>query len=263
MYSRFFTKFLRDLTLLTVGEPFTRLLTQGMVLKDGAVMSKSRGNIVDPDQLIQRYGADAARVYILFAAPPEDQLEWNERAIEGISRFLNRVWTLAERVGTTPAVPAAGDLRRHIHAAIKRVTEDLEQFKFNTAISALMELINALAAQEPTTPGVRDGVETLVQLLYPFAPHVAEELWAQFGHRESLARHPWPTYDPAALKTAEVTLVLQVNGKVRARITVPSDLDEPAVRQRALADPIVQKWLSGTTPRQVVVVPNKLVNIVA
>ena len=260
LYARFFTKFLRDQKLLSVDEPFQRLLTQGMVLKDGAVMSKSRGNVVDPDELIARYGADAVRVYILFAAPPEDQLEWNERAIEGVARFLNRVWTLADKVkGDTPLDP---DLRRTVHATIKKVTDDLEAFKFNTAISALMELLNALVPLDSAAPGLREGTEALVQLLSPFAPHLADELWEQLGHPGSLARAPWPTYDPAALKTAEVTLPIQVNGKVRTRLTMPADLPEAEVRERALADLTVQKWLEGKAPRQIIVVPNKLVNVV-
>ena len=281
LYARFFTKFLRDLGLVTFGEPFRRLLTQGMVLKDGAVMSKSRGNVVDPDALIARYGADTVRVYILFAAPPEDQLEWNERAIEGMSRFLNRAWALAEKVALAPqggdgprdacsspvgrhplTGPIGGDLRRTVHAAIKKVTDDVEAFKFNTALSALMELVNTLAAAPAETPGVRDGVEALVQLLNPFAPHLTEACWQRLGHPEPLARHPWPTHDAAVLTTTEVTLVVQVNGKVRARLTVPADLDEPAVRARALADPAIQKWLDGKPPRRVIIVPRKLVSIV-
>ena len=276
LYARFFTKFLRDLKLVTCDEPFQRLLTQGMVLKDGAVMSKSRDNVVDPDALIDRYGADAVRVYILFAAPPEDQLEWNERAIEGIARFLNRAWGLVERArdpstgwvprprmgSPAPTAPATGALRRQIHAAIRKTTEDLEAFKFNTAISALMELVNALSAQDPAAPGVREGAEVLAQLVYPFAPHLAEELWESLGHAQGLARHPWPVYDPAALRMAEVTVVVQVNGRVRARLTVPADAPEATVRRQALDHPLVQRWLDGKAPRQVVVVPNRLVNLV-
>ena len=273
LYARFFTKFLHDMQLAPCDEPFTRLLTQGMVLKDGAVMSKSRGNVVDPDELIARYGADTVRVYILFAAPPEDQLEWNSQSIEGVARFLNRAWALTGAVSRRSDIgyrssrstihnPRSTDLRRAMHAAIKKVTEDIEAFKFNTAISALMELTNTLQAQEPATPGVREGAEALVQLLSPFAPHVSEELWAKLGHRELLARHPWPTHDPAALEAAEVTLVVQVDGKVRARLTVPAELEEADLRQRVLSHPVVAQWLGGKPPRRVIVVPRKLVNVV-
>ncbi|MBI4313465.1 MAG: leucine--tRNA ligase [Candidatus Omnitrophica bacterium] len=262
LYSRFFTKFLRDAGLTKTGEPFQRLLTQGMVLKDGAVMSKSRGNVVDPDELIQKYGADTVRGYVLFAAPPEDELEWNDKAIGGIERFLNRVWALSEKAKPVPASAAAGDLRRKIHRAIKRVTDDLESFKFNTALSALMELSNALQEQTESAAGFREGVETLVQLLYPFAPHLAEEAWQQLGHTDSLTRRTWPTFDPAALKTSEVTLIVQVNGKVRARLTAPADADKAVLEKMALADPNVQKWLNNQPLRQTVVIPNKLVNIV-
>ena len=253
LYSRFFTKFLRDAGLLKLDEPFARLLTQGMVLKDGEVMSKSRGNVVDPDGVIERSGADALRLFILFAAPPEDQLEWNDGAIEGINRFLSKVWDLAQQSPSS----ADPELRRLTHKTIKRVTENLDSFKFNTAISALMEFRNVLE-KSPN----REAVEALVQLLNPFAPHMTEELWERLGHREMLAKSRWPTYDSTLVVEKEVTLVVQVNGKVRSRLTVPADLDKEALKAQALADPAVLRWLEGKSPRDVIVVPNRLVNIV-
>ena len=265
LYSRFFTKFLRDAGLLKIEEPFERLLTQGMVLKDGEVMSKSKGNVVDPDGVIARYGADALRLFTLFAAPPEDQLEWNDSAIDGTARFLNKVWDLAESVIARPEGPKQSDsknesgLRRKTHATIKRVTEDLESFKFNTAISALMELKNAL---EKADGGTREAVEALVRLLNPFAPHMTEELWQRLGHKELLATTPWPTYEAGLLQESEVTLIVQVNGKVRSRLLVPVGLGKEELKARVMADPAVQKWLDGKSPKDLIVVPNRLVNLV-
>ncbi len=277
LYSRFFTKFLRDAGLLKLDEPFARLLTQGMVLKDGEVMSKSKGNVVDPDGVIERSGADALRLFILFAAPPEDQLEWNTQAIEGISRFLNRVWELGVQLRVKSEElkmkEEDAELRRAAHAAVKRVTEDLENFKFNTAISALMELKNAIEKFVPViaspadggakqSPAVREAIEALVQLLNPFAPHLTEELWQRLGHKEPLARSPWPSFDPSLLKESEITLVIQVNGKVRSHITVPVDQDKESLKAKVLADPAVQKWTNGKPPKDFILVPNRLVNLV-
>ncbi len=293
LYSRFFTKFLRDAGLLKLDEPFSRLLTQGMVLKDGEVMSKSRGNVVDPDEVIAKHGADALRLFILFAAPPEDPLEWNDSAIEGMDRFLKKIWDLAESVIASPAEggakqsPGDPDLRRAAHAAIKRVTEEMNSFKFNTAISALMELRNTIEkaanviANPPSTPVrpelveglrvdsgakqspvLREALEALVQLIGPFAPHFAEELWEKLGHKEWLAKSHWPAYDPVLLVQKEVTLVVQVNGKVRSRITVPAGLSGEEIKPRVLADPAVRKWLDGKPPKDLVIVPNRLVNVV-
>jgi len=265
LYSRFFTKFLRDAGLLKLDEPFTRLLTQGMVLKDGEVMSKSRGNVVDPDEVIAKHGADALRLFILFAAPPEDQLEWNGSAIEGINRFLARVWELAEKLRVKSEELRVKDetdsgLRCLTHATIKRVTEHMESFKFNTAISALMELRNAIEKAGPAE--AREALEALVQMLNPFAPHFAEELWEKLGHKEWLARSRWLSYDPALLVQKEVTLVIQVNGKVRSRLTVPSEISAEDLKSRVLADPAVQKWIDGQLLKDLIVVPNRLVNVV-
>ena len=283
LYARFYTKVLRDLGLVKVDEPFQALLSQGMVIKDGAKMSKSKGNVVDPDDLIRTFGADTARLFSLFAAPPEKDLDWNDHGVEGASRFLNRVWrfviTHAEEVRGAPAgasttsTPDSQAFRRTIHETIARVTDDIERdFHFNTAISAVMELVNALYAFETTsrdrlaaperTVLLREAVETILLLLGPFSPHVTEELWEQLGHGESLFKHAWPSADPAALTRREVTLVLQVDGKVRSRLMLDVDADEARVQGLALADDKVRPWLQGRQVERVVVVPNRLVNIV-
>ena len=283
LYARFYTKVLRDLGLVKVDEPFQALLSQGMVIKDGAKMSKSKGNVVDPDDLIRTFGADTARLFSLFAAPPEKDLDWNDHGVEGASRFLNRVWrfviTHAEEVRGAPAgasttsTPDSQAFRRTIHETIARVTDDIERdFHFNTAISAVMELVNALYAFETTSRDrlaaperaalLREAVETILLLLGPFSPHVTEELWEQLGHGESLFKHAWPSADPAALTRREVTLVLQVDGKVRSRLMLDVDADEARVQGLALADDKVRPWLQGRQVERVVVVPNRLVNIV-
>jgi leucyl-tRNA synthetase len=284
LYARFYTKVLRDLGLVKVDEPFQALLSQGMVIKDGAKMSKSKGNVVDPDDLIRTFGADTARLFSLFAAPPEKDLDWNDHGVEGASRFLNRVWRFvlhhAEEARTagradmrTPGTPQGQALRRTIHETIARVTEDIERdFHFNTAISAIMELVNALYAFEADAAGrlpageraalLREAVETVVLLLGPFSPHITEELWEHLGHRESLFTRPWPTPDPAALRRQEVTVVLQVDGRVRSRLTLEIDATEARVQSLALADDKVRPWLQGRTIERVVVVPNRLVNVV-
>ena len=283
LYARFYTKVLRDLGLVKVDEPFQALLSQGMVIKDGAKMSKSKGNVVDPDDLIRTFGADTARLFSLFAAPPEKDLDWNDHGVEGASRFLNRVWrfviTHAEEVRRAPVGAAAATtpdgqaFRRTIHETIARVTEDIERdFHFNTAISAVMELVNALYAFEPASRDrlaaperaalLREAVETILLLLGPFSPHVTEELWEHLGHRESLFKQPWPSADPAALTRREVTVVLQVDGKVRSRLTLDVDADEARVQRLALTDDKVRPWLQGRQVERVVVVPNRLVNVV-
>jgi leucyl-tRNA synthetase len=285
LYARFYTKVLRDLGLVKVDEPFQALLSQGMVIKDGAKMSKSKGNVVDPDDLIRTFGADTARLFSLFAAPPEKDLDWNDHGVEGASRFLNRVWRFviahAEALGAAatagaPSPPTSADgkaFRRTIHETIARVTGDIERdFHFNTAISAIMELVNALHTLESAardrmpaderTALLREAVETVLLLLAPFSPHIAEELWAQLGHAESVFKHAWPTPDPAALTREQVTVVLQVDGKVRSRLTVEVDAAEDRVQDLALADDKVRPWLQGRRVERVVVVPNRLVNVV-
>ena len=283
LYARFYTKVLRDLGFIKVDEPFTALLSQGMVIKDGAKMSKSKGNVVDPDELIRRYGADTARLFSLFAAPPEKDLEWNDRGVEGASRFLNRVWRfvnthLAELRGAAPRAPGALSepgraFRRVIHETIRRATEDIERdFHFNTAISAVMELVNALqeldrgaldtVSREERAPLLREAVETVLLLLGPVCPHITEELWSDLGHGESLFRRPWPAADAEAMLRDEVQIVVQVDGRVRSHLTAEVGSREADVRERALADGRVRPWLDGRQVAKVVVVPGRLVNIV-
>jgi leucyl-tRNA synthetase len=287
LYARFYTKVLRDLGLVKVDEPFTALLSQGMVIKDGAKMSKSKGNVVDPDDLIRTLGADTARLFSLFAAPPEKDLEWNDHGVEGASRFLNRVWRFAiargEEIATAhpegvgaALTPVGRAFRRAIHETMARVTDDLDRdFHFNTAISAIMELVNALHAFDAASgaPGtevpraeraalLREAVETVVLLLGPFCPHLTEELWAQLGHGTSLFAEPWPVADSGVLVRDDVTVVVQVDGRVRTRLVLPSDAGEAAARTLALGDDRVLPWLEGRRVERVVVVPNRLVNIV-
>ena len=283
LYARFYTKVLRDLGLITADEPFTSLLSQGMVIKDGAKMSKSRGNVVDPDDLIRRYGADTARLFSLFAAPPEKDLDWNDHGVEGASRFLNRLWrfvhahlgelTCAARVSPSGLSDAGRSFRRVIHETVARVTEDIEKdFHFNTAISAVMELVNALVDFERAsvdTVGrqeraglLREAVETTLLLLGPVCPHITEALWAALGHTESLFRQSWPAADRDAMKRDEVQIVVQVDGRVRSRLTAGVAAADAEIREMALADGRVLPWLSGRQVAKVVVVPGRLVNIV-
>lgn len=280
IYARFFTKALADLGYLSVREPFQNLLTQGMVIKDGAKMSKSKGNVVDPDEIIKRYGADTARLFILFAAPPERDLDWSDQGVEGAHRFLNRVWRLVEdRLDGLRGAPAerpaleglgdreARDLKRIVHRTIDRVTKDIEgERQFNTAVARLMELANALGNFKPGDAQgwslFREGVETLVLCLSPFTPHLCEELWAQMGHDRCLAREPWPEALPEALVEEAVTIVYQENGKVRERMELPAGLEAGELQRRVLGHPAVQQRLEGKTVVKVVAVPDKLVNVV-
>ncbi|HEV8640007.1 MAG TPA: leucine--tRNA ligase [Methylomirabilota bacterium] len=283
LYARFYTKVLRDLGLTKVDEPFTALLSQGMVIKDGAKMSKSKGNIVDPDEQVRKYGADTARLFSLFAAPPEKDLDWNDHGVEGAFRFLNRVWRFvaghleelrqAEGPRVAPVSEDGRTFRRAIHETVRRVTDDIERdVHFNTAVSAIMELVNALQTFEPAPPErvppgertalLREAVEAMLLLLAPFCPHIAEELWTRLGHSESVFARRWPEPDPAALERDEVTVVVQVDGKVRSRLTVEAGTPEADVQRRALADDKVKAWLAARRVERVVVVPNRLVNIV-
>jgi leucyl-tRNA synthetase len=283
LYARFYTKVLRDLGMLKVDEPFRALLSQGMVIKDGAKMSKSKGNVVDPDDLIRRYGADTARLFSLFAAPPEKDLDWNDRGVEGASRFLNRIWRFVHanlpELTTAPSAPAGPlsdsgrTFRRIIHGTIEKVTHDIEHdFHFNTAISAVMELVNALhdfertsldgMARQERSALLREAVETTVLLLGPVSPHITEELWAALGHRESLFTRSWPVADPLALARDEVEIVVQGDGRVRGRLTAAVGAQEAEIRAMALSDGKVLPWLDGRQVAKVVVVPGRLVNIV-
>jgi len=276
LYARFFTKVIRDLGLFDGDEPFQNLLTQGMVIKDGAKMSKSKGNVVDPDFILLKYGADTARIFSLFAAPPERDLEWSDQGVDGAYRFLHRVWAIVyrycEAVGKVrPAGPEArGDaLYRKTHLTIKKVTEDIErEFHFNTAISALMEMVNEMydysanGVAADKLPVVRGASDALILLIAPFAPHFAEELWESLGNTGSIANAAWPRHDPSAIVATEVTIVIQVNGKVRGKLTLPAGTSDMDIEAAALADPKVREHTGGKPPRKVIVVPGRLVNIV-
>jgi leucyl-tRNA synthetase len=280
LYSRFFTKVLRDMGLLGFDEPFTNLLTQGMVKLDGATMSKSKGNVVAPEDMVAEYGADALRAFILFMAPPDKDLDWSYEGLEGMRRFLSRAWRLVDEIAEETAagcgVAAAGGpgeraLRAAMHRSIGRVTEDVERFQFNTAISAVMELVNATMDYRRDKPAgsrdlalLREAGETVTLLLSPVAPHMGEELWrVVLGHEGSVHRAQWPDFDPSAVVMDEVEIPVQVNGKVRDRLTVPVDIDEESLKAAALALPNVAAHIAGLTVRKVVVVPGKLVSIVA
>ncbi|MBO8128286.1 MAG: leucine--tRNA ligase [Peptococcaceae bacterium] len=278
LYSRFFTKFLYDINLINVDEPFQNLLTQGMVLKDGAKMSKSKGNVVSPEDILAEYGADTTRLFILFAAPPERDLEWSDQGVEGAYRFLQRVWRLVASVAdefkdapepSDKVVGAHRAMRRVTHQTIQKVTEDIEKrFQFNTAISAIMELVNALyqyrdLPQVDRDPAVlREAVEKLLLLLAPFAPFITEELWEMTGHTTSIHRQPWPEYDPAQVVEEEITIVVQVNGKVRDRMVVPADIGRKQMEEKALGLEKIKQLVEGKKVIKVITVPKKLVNVV-
>ncbi len=264
LYARFWHKVLYDLQLVSAPEPFRTLVNQGLILgEDNEKMSKSRGNVVNPDDVIREHGADAFRCYEMFMGPLEAVKPWSTRSIEGMDRFLSRVWRLVvAEDGLNPRLqelPLTGELRRQVHEAIQAVTRDIEQLRLNTALSALMVLVNALTE---ATPLPRAAVETLVKLLAPFAPHLAEELWSRLGHAPFMAHERWPEADAEALRRATAELVVQVNGKVRARISVPAAATEAEVRAAALADPQVQRFVDGQPVKQVIVVPKRLVNVV-
>ncbi len=299
IYSRFFTRVFRDLGMVSHDEPFSRLLTQGMVLKDGAVMSKSKGNVVDPDDMIAKYGADALRLYVMFVAPPEKEVEWTDAGLEGAFRFLVRAWRIVQlwREGITASPAGAIDggaltdaeraLRRKTHDTIRRVTQDLDpRVHLNTAVSALMELVNELylfseqhtrtgapgrrgsedRPAEPERPEtlavLKEAVEALVLMIAPFTPHLAEEIWEQLGHEGGIVYAPWPSFDPEVARAEEIVVPVQVNGKLRGRLTVPADIAEDEIRERALADPAVAAHTRGRTVTKVIVARGKLVSIV-
>ncbi|MGI9559113.1 MAG: leucine--tRNA ligase [Thermodesulfobacteriota bacterium] len=304
LYSRFFVRALRDLDMCDFDEPFSALLTQGMVTKDGAKMSKSLGNTVDPDEMIEKYGADAVRLFILFAAPAEKSLDWNEKGIEGMSRFLKRLWhgpsvrlealitylrndsyrdelmNLVEKYGSTDEFP----LNRKVNQTVKKVTEDIERFQFNTAIAAIMELLNDIAYFSLEEPGggqsvqidtlstttstttntfcLYSAINKTIRLLSPMAPHFCEEAWEMMGNKESVFLEPWPEFDAKLLQGDTVRVVFQVNGKVRAQADMPSGSTERDMENAAIAAPGVKKFISGREVRKIIVVPGKLVNIV-
>ena len=273
LYARFVCKVLHDFGMIGFEEPFTNLFNQGMITrfseKTGRVekMSKRRGNTVSPDELIERFGADTERVYTLFIGPPEREAEWSDEAVAGAYRFLNRLWRTAEKLDEAPPnAPSDRELERQRHATIQRVTHSLERFSFNTAVAALMELSNALARalEEQTASRLvcDETFDTLLQLLHPMAPHVTEELWERRGHLENLLDTEWPSYDEAKIRRARITLVVQVDGKLRDRIEVLADADESEVRAAALASDRVREHLTGRELAKAVVVPGRLVNLV-
>jgi leucyl-tRNA synthetase len=314
LYSRFFTRVIKELGWVSVEEPFLNLLTQGMVCKevvecpkDGYLfpneveegertlcrkcgnqisvgrlekMSKSKKNVVDPEHLIEEYGADTARIFCLFASPPEKDLDWSNQGVEGSARFLNRVWRLfyeqkpyLQNIKSLPyGEILEGDyksLRQKIHKTIKKVTEDIERFHFNTAISAIMELVNEIYISEmkdrqDETSGrlIREAIETVVILLSPFVPHFAEELWEALGNQESILKTRWPDYDPAAVLEDEVLIVIQVNGRLRDRMTIPASFGEEEVKNWALKSERIRKLVEGKKIKRVILVPKKLVNVV-
>lgn len=286
LYARFYTKVLHDMELVKTTEPFSNLLTQGMVRLGGAVMSKSKGNVVAPDEIISRFGADTCRLFILFAAPPEKDLEWSQEGVEGIFRFLSRAWrlvresvaTLDEKSGGSSRPQAASgdldeldrELQRFGHETVRRVDQDIEgRFNFNTAIAAIMELVNFMSKYfgakslfDRNVEILRETTERLVVLLAPFAPHIAEELWEHLGHTESVYQEAWPQYDPQLAKAPMVTLIVQVNGRVRDRIQVPADLSEEELTEIALASEKISSFTDGKEISKVITVPGKLVNLV-
>ncbi len=270
LYARFFIKALRDLGLVSFGEPFLRLYNQGIILgPDGSRMSKSRGNVVNPDEYVERLGSDAVRCYLMFIGPWDSGGPWNPQGISGIDGFLHRVWALAtEGPGdSAPARdgPADDEARRLIHKTIKRVTDDFDRFKFNTALAALMEATNGLSRMRGRVAGRawNDAISSLVLLLAPCAPHIAEELWHRLGHSESVHRQNWPEYDPSLTAERTITLIVQVNGKVRDKIEAPADISQADAQHLATESPRVRAHLDGATVRQVIYVPGRLINIVA
>ncbi len=278
LYSRFFTKLLRDLGYLTIDEPFANLLTQGMVIKDGTKMSKSKGNVVDPNDLINQYGADTVRLFSLFAAPPERDLEWNAQGVEGSFRFLNRVYRLVHKHRDTfsqkehgpldSLTPVDRGLHRKTHQTIQRVTESIEtKFHFNTAISAIMELVNQITSTTGSTKPVEgwvlcEALETVLLLLNPMVPHFCEELWRVSGHVATLDKKAWPRANQEATIEDELTIVIQVNGKVRSRLQVATDITDEQLKAMALSDNKILKFMGGKESKKIIVVKRKLVNIV-
>jgi leucyl-tRNA synthetase len=277
LYSRFITKVLKDLRTINFDEPFARLFTQGMITKGGVKMSKSKGNSVQPDELIAKYGSDTYRLYTLFIGPPERDAEWDDRAVEGAFRFLNRVWKLFQEVthksdfsaGSPPQAVTEADkeVRRKTHQTIHKITNDLTSgFKFNTAVSAMMELINELYDYKDKpgaqTPLLRESLEALVRLMGPFTPHVAEEMWKSLGKGEYLLQAGWPKHDPALMKSDVVEIAIQVNGKVKTRLDVPVGLDEKAVRELPRNHENVGKFIAPENIIKVIWVKDKLANFI-
>jgi leucyl-tRNA synthetase len=277
IYSRFWTKMMRDMGVVKNDEPVQRLFTQGMVIKDGAKMSKNKGNVVSPDDMVARYGADSTRLYSLFAAPPDRDLDWQEQGVEGCFRFLGRVYRFVTKHAKNSQGAVSGELsteargiQRKMHQTIAKITQDFEgRWHFNTCIAAIMEFVNELYLSEEAIaagkiPGelLNEAMRNLVLMLAPFAPYIAAELWQELGQTSSLLKHPWPKCEPSLAKEEEVELAVQVNGKLRARVTVPADATQQIAQERAMADEKVRAAVDGKQVMKVIVVPGKLVNIV-
>ncbi|MFW6295376.1 MAG: leucine--tRNA ligase [Halanaerobium sp.] len=281
LYARFFTKVVHDMDLADAVEPFTNWLAQGMVLKDGSKMSKSKGNVVDPKDILDEYGADTARLFILFASPPEKDLEWSDKGVEGADRFLNRVWRFVTEnieiiktdnkdIKKEKLDKAGKNLNRTVHASIKKVTEDVgERLNFNTAISAVMELTNEVYSylndrkdEDINYALIKSAAENILLLLAPFAPFITDELWELIGHNNSIHEMSWPDYKESALEKEEITIVIQVNGKVREKISVDPDISEEEVKEKVLEEEKIQSYLEGNNLIKTIYVPGKLVNLV-
>lgn len=278
LYARFFTKVLYDLGYVSCEEPFENLLTQGMVLKDGSKMSKSVGNVVSPDEIVAKYGADTARLFILFAAPPERDLDWNDTAVEGAYKFLNRVWRAVdelkpfmsdEKVVSASLNAEEKKLRFAVNASIKKVTEDFERFSFNTAISSIMEMVNELyrykdatAPESYSKPLIGEALRSLIVLLSPIVPHITQEMWESIGNDTALFDTPWPSFDESALVVSEVEIVVQINGKIRDKMTVSADLGREQMEEIAKTSDKVKSLIGDKQIVKVIAVPKKLINIV-
>ena len=279
MYSRFFMKVFHDAGLVDNVEPFERLLTQGMVLMDGSKMSKSKGNVVSPEEILAKYGADTGRLFILFAAPPERDLEWSDQGVEGSYRFLNRVWRIVHQYidlakngeSGRDLTEAEKALRLQEHRTIAKVTEDVKgvdgDYALNTAVSSIMELVNAMYAYVGANTSIRSDVAlevntNLLKLLAPFTPHITEELWQIAGFEGSVHEQDWPEVDAGALVVDEIELPVQINGKVRERITVPVEIGQDELREKVLSMPRVKDFTDGKTIVKFIVVPKKIINIV-
>ncbi|HET9918745.1 MAG TPA: class I tRNA ligase family protein, partial [Ktedonobacteraceae bacterium] len=262
MYVRFITMALHDLGHLDFAEPFKRFRANGTITRDGAKISKSRGNVINPDGYIEHFGADVFRLYLMFMGPYEAGGDFSDRGISGVVRFLDRVWqrvTPVEEQSIAPAESFQGEAKRVMHLTIKRVTEDIAALKYNTAIAALMEYSNSLEGRPDVT---REELQTLLLLLAPLAPYITEELWARLGHQTSIHTASWPVFDLEAIRPAIITLPVQVNGRVRDRIEVAPDTSEEEIRQLALAAGKVRRFVDGQHVKRVIYVPGRLVNIV-
>jgi leucyl-tRNA synthetase len=278
IYARFFTKVMRDLGLIKFDEPFKKLLTQGMVIKDGNKMSKSKGNTVSPDEIIDKYGADTVRLFMLFASPPDKDLEWSEKGVEGCFRFLNRVWRLVDKYKdiylhngkSFDMNDVLKGLRSELHRTVKAVTIDIgERMQYNTAIARMMELINAVYKVSEDDLNTDSGrmvlseiFSKLIPMLAPYVPHIAEEMWEMLGQKDTVVLHPWPGYLEKLTAKDLIEIVFQINGKIRSKAMVSSDISKEDMEKTALADERIAELIKGKEIKKAIVVPGKLVNIV-